>query len=188
MNLGDIDCRIRRGALQDILERCTWLLYHNQKHPTIASSTSWDEFLQKGASEILNLDITPKVLDMFRLDPEDLKAMEVRPGTWVHLVVLQVVGEQSLVDEHLGSALDFHRSVTDQAAAHLNLLAENTFRTPWLAAKILSKDPFEGPFRCSERSDLAYQAHCHDQAREQGLIREPCFRNRGPVAEPGRFP
>ena len=118
------------------------MLYHNQKHPTIASSTSWDEFLQKGASEILNLDITPKVLERFRLDPEVLRAMEVRPGTWVHLAVLQVVGEQSLVDEHLGSALDFHRSVTDQAAAHLNLLAENTFRTPWLATKILSKDPF----------------------------------------------
>ena len=57
------------------------MLYHNQKHPTIASSTSWDEFLQKGASEILNLDITPKVLERFRLDPEVLRAMEVRPGT-----------------------------------------------------------------------------------------------------------
>ena len=81
VNLGDIDCRIRRRVLQEILERCMWLLYHNQKHPTIASSTSWDEFLQKGASEILNLDITPKVLERFRLDPEVLRAMEVRPGT-----------------------------------------------------------------------------------------------------------
>ena len=37
--------------------------------------------------------------------------------------------------------MDFHRQVSDSAAAHLNLLANNTFRTPWLAAKILMKDP-----------------------------------------------
>ena len=37
-------------------------------------------------------------------------------------------------------ALDFHRLVTDKAAAHLQLLGDNTFRTPWLAAKMLSRD------------------------------------------------
>jgi hypothetical protein len=63
-----------------------------------------------------------------------------RPKTWVHLVVLQVVGEEDLVAERLQVALEFHRSVSDQAVAHLNLLHDNTFRTPWLAAKLLSTD------------------------------------------------
>ena len=66
--------------------------------------------------------------------------MEDKPRTWVELAVLQVVGEQNLVAERLQEALDFHRSVSDQSAAHLNLLSDNTFRTPWLAAKLLSKD------------------------------------------------
>ena len=66
--------------------------------------------------------------------------MEERPKTWVELAMLQVVGEQDLVAERLQEALDFHRSVSDQSAAHLNLLYDNTFRTPWLAAKLLSKD------------------------------------------------
>ena len=35
---------------------------------------------------------------------------------------------------------DFHRSVPNQAVAHLNLLHDNTFRTPWLVAKLLSTD------------------------------------------------
>ena len=52
--------------------------------------------------------------------------------------MLQVVGEQDLVAERLETALAFHRSVSDHAAAHLNLLLDNTFRTPWLAAKLLS--------------------------------------------------
>ena len=52
------------------------------------------------------------------------------PNTWVHLVVLQVVGEEDLVAERLHVALDFHRSVSDQAVAHLNLLHDNTFRKP----------------------------------------------------------
>ena len=54
--------------------------------------------------------------------------------------MLQVVGEEDLVAERLQVALDFHRSVSDQATAHLNLLHDNTFKTPWLAAKLLSTD------------------------------------------------
>ena len=42
--------------------------------------------------------------------------------------------------ERLQVALDFHRSVSDQAVAHLNLLHDTAFRTPWLAAKLLSTD------------------------------------------------
>ena len=52
-----------------------------------------------------------------------------------------VVGSADLVTEHLERALAFHRKVIDQAAAHLNLLYQNTYRTPWLAAKLLLKDP-----------------------------------------------
>jgi hypothetical protein len=135
LNLGDL-----KRILQEILERCMFLLYYNQKHPTVASSTSWDELLQKAVSEILDLEITPKVLDSFSSNEEALGAMKTRPRTWVALAVLQVVGEEDLVSEWLQQALDFHRSVSDQAAAHLNLLFENTYRTPWLAAKLLSKD------------------------------------------------
>ena len=71
---------------------------------------------------------------------EDLRAMEPAPRTWVHLAILQVVGEHDLVAERLGDCMDFHRRVSDQAAAHLNLLGDNTFRTPWLAAKLLHKE------------------------------------------------
>ena len=55
--------------------------------------------------------------------------------------MLYVVGEQTLVAERLQRALDFHRRVTDSAGAHLALLCENTLRTPWMAARLLSKEP-----------------------------------------------
>ena len=71
---------------------------------------------------------------------DELAAMAQPPRTWVELAVLQVVGEQDLVAERLQPALDFHGQVADQAASHLSLLAENTYRTPWLAAKLLSTD------------------------------------------------
>ena len=54
--------------------------------------------------------------------------------------MLKVVDDEDIVAEHLQEALQFHRSVSGPAAAHLGLLAYNTFRTPWLAAKLLSKD------------------------------------------------
>ena len=117
------------------------LLHYNQKHPHVASSTSWDELLQRAVCEILSLDITPEVLTRFASSENALREMQERPKTWVTLVVFQVVGDEDLVGERMEDALDFHRRVSDQAAAHLNLLFDNTYRTPWLAAKLLSKDP-----------------------------------------------
>ena len=140
VNLGNIDARINRRILQEILEKCLFLLYYNSKHPSVASSTSWDVLMQRAVSEILNLDITEMVLKRFALNEETLGEMEERPKSWVALAVLQVMGEERLVGEKLQEALDFHRLVSDQAAAHLNLVSDNTYRTPWLAAKLLSKD------------------------------------------------
>ena len=94
--------------------------------------------MQRAVSLILSLEITPLVLERFHMKEEDLAA--IRPKTWVDLAILQATGEQDLVTERLPESLEFHRLVSDQAAAHLNLLADNTFRTPWLAAKLLSKD------------------------------------------------
>ena len=90
--------------------------------------------------EILKLELTPLILQRFGWHEKALQALDENPTTWAHLAVLQVVGEEELVAERLQVALDFHRSVSDQAVAHLNLLHDNTFRTPWLAAKLLSTD------------------------------------------------
>ena len=141
-------------------------MYHNQKHPMAAAKMSWDELLKLAAAEILNLDISPLVLKRFGLTERAFEDLTERPKTWVDLAALQVVGEQDLVAEKLESALAFHRSVSDNAAAHLNLLLENTFRTPWLAAKLLSTN-----------KDLAQDAakalvrHLFDnRARKQNLL------------------
>lgn len=140
-DLGDIKKRICRRVLQEILERCMFLLYYNQKNPSVASSTTWDQMMQMGVAEILDLDITPRVLKRFSSNEAALGMFANRPRTWVHLAVLQILGAEDLLGEWIQPALDFHRSVSDQAAAHLNLLYDNTYRTPWLAAKLLSKDP-----------------------------------------------
>ena len=149
LNLGDIKGRIRRRVLQEILERCMYLHYWSGKHPAVASDSSWDVVLQTATSLNLSLEITPGVLDRFKKSEEDLAGMDVRPKTWVELAVLQIVVDEHLVGERLQETLDYHRSLTDAAAAHLNLLFDNTFRTPWLAAKLLSKNP-----------DLAKDAAC----------------------------
>ena len=106
----------------------------------MATSTTWDDMMQRAVAEIPNLELTPLILQRFGWNEQAIHALEERPKTWVHLAVLQVVGEEDLVAERLQAALDFHKSASDQATAHLNLLHGNTFRTPWLAAKLLSTD------------------------------------------------
>ena len=140
LNLGDIKQRIRRRILQELLERCLFLYYWSGKHQIVSEEMGWDQLVQKASSLILDLEITDKVLERFKMTEVDLAGMHARPRTWVELAVLQVVGEEDLIGEKLQEALDFHRSISDQAAAHLNLLLDNTYRTPWLAAKLLSQD------------------------------------------------
>ena len=96
--------------------------------------------MDKATFLILYLEITPQILQRFNTTEEDLAALQARPDTWVSLAVLKVVDDEDLVAEHLEEALQFHRYVSGQAAAPLGLLADTTVRTPWLAAKLLSKD------------------------------------------------
>ena len=85
---------------------------------------------------------------------------------------MQVVGEEDLVAERLPeSLLDFHRRVADQAAAHLSLLGDNTFRTPWLAAKLLSKDRIIArDATCSLANDLATTRPSNRTSFEEHMI------------------
>ena len=64
------------------------------------------------------------------------------PNTWVEMAVRHVVGqaEETLVAMHLQSAFDFHRRITDSAGSHLAMIKENTYRTTWQAATLLSND------------------------------------------------
>ena len=96
--------------------------------------------MKKAAGLIVDLGVSDRALERFHLKEEDLAAMAARPKSWVDLAILQVVGEEALVAGYRPEALGFHRRVTDQAAGHLHLLESNTYRTPWLAAKLLSED------------------------------------------------
>ena len=97
--------------------------------------------MQKAVDLILSLEITPLVLEKFKMSESDLDDLEPKPRTWVELAVLQTVGGMDEVPDYLEEALEFHKTVTDRAAAHLNLVGDNSFRTTWMAAKLLSKDP-----------------------------------------------
>ena len=138
--LGDIKARIRRAILGELLERCFFLYYWNSKHNLVVLETTWQELLAKATEILWNLDVSNEFLERIGSSREDFDALVPEPKTWVEMVVLQVVGDRDLVDVHLAEAVEFHRSVTDSSASHLALVGENTFRTPWLAATILSSD------------------------------------------------
>ena len=141
LNLGDIELRIFRTIMSEILHRCLFLYFWSCDHPNVAAECAWDELFDRAKHQIFDLAVTPEVLQRFERKPEDMHSMPTPPKTWVELSVLYVVGEQTLVAERLQRALDFHRRVTDSAGAHLALLCENTLRTPWMAARLLSKEP-----------------------------------------------
>ena len=139
-NLGDIKQRIKRAILTEILERCMFLAKWSGAHAKVATQMSWTDLLGKATGIILNLSVTPEFLQRFGSTSTAFESLHPAPKTWVEFAVLQVLGDQDLVDTHLHEALHFHRVVTDSAASHLALVGDNTYRTPWMAAKILSLD------------------------------------------------
>ena len=61
LSLGDIKARIGRRILQEILERCMFLMYWTTRHNHIAMETSWDDLLRRAVSTILSLKIDQHV-------------------------------------------------------------------------------------------------------------------------------
>jgi hypothetical protein len=115
-NLGNIEMRIRRTILAEILERCMFLHYWNGKHAFVSSCTSWDELMEEATEIILELKITPEVLKRFGTTEQEVMTMNPQPTSWVEIALRSVLGEQDLVAGHLKDALDFHRRVSDKAA------------------------------------------------------------------------
>lgn len=141
--LADIRKRVFRSVLAEILERCVFLSRWNSRHPRLVVSTSWDALLELAQNTILDLEISEKVRERFGWTEESLAALDPPLASWVELAVLDVVGDRDLVEQHLVSALDFHKRVAGRAASHLALVGDNTFRTPWLAARMLAADARE---------------------------------------------
>ena len=71
--------------------------------------------MQRAVADILNLELTPLILERFGWNEKTLQALDARPNTSLHRVVIQVVGEEDIVTERRQVALDFHRlSLTKQ--------------------------------------------------------------------------
>jgi hypothetical protein len=138
--LADIKKRVFRSVLCEILERCVFLSRWNSRHPRLVESTSWDALLELARDTILDLEISPKVRMRFGWTEESIDALDPPLASWVELAVLDVVGDRDLVEQYLVHALDFHKRVAGRAAGHLALVGDNTFRTPWLAARMLVDD------------------------------------------------
>ena len=88
VDLGGIKNRINRRVLQEIVERCMFLLYWAVRHPKVAIEISWEALTQKATNHILDTEITTDVLRR-----SNVYAMILGCATSLHLAVLQVVGE-----------------------------------------------------------------------------------------------
>ena len=106
------------------------LSFNITKHICVASDATWDKAMANAIENIVDLGLNAKVLERFNVTQDDLAAMEEEPKTWVELAVLQIVGDDDLLRSYLPDALDVHRLASRQSSAHLNLVADNTYRPP----------------------------------------------------------
>ena len=71
LNVGDIDLRIFRTIMSEILHRCLFLYFWSCDHPLVAAECSWDELFDRAKHQIFDLAVTKEVLQRFERTPED---------------------------------------------------------------------------------------------------------------------
>ena len=122
----------------EILSRCVYLARWNSKHNHVAENLPWEALVKRSVNLILDREAEPRTLE--RLGFGGPRAPNPPPRTWIHLLVQEIVGEEQQAN-YIERALNFHREVSGKAAAHLALVGDNTFRTPWMAAQLLGRCP-----------------------------------------------
>ena len=141
-DLGNLQKRIKRSILGEVLERCMYLMYHNSKHPNLAQEDTWEGMTEKFTQHIMSTEITDEVLKRFKTTQGniDAKGWSSKAKTWVDLAILLVMDDDALYEAQLDEAFRYHKVITDRASSHLMVTAANIMRTSWLAAEILAKD------------------------------------------------
>ena len=79
--LGDIDNRIKRAVLAEVIGRCFFILYWNGKHAHLAKETTWDELLEKATTTLLDLDLSDMAILRLGSTPQAVAAMVACPKT-----------------------------------------------------------------------------------------------------------
>ena len=131
-DLGNIEKRIHRSILCEVLERCMHLMYHNSKHPNLALEDTWDGMAEKFTQSILDMKISEFVLKRLKITQEDIDAKGWAPATWIDLVILMAVDDKDLASAAAPKAFEFHMRITSRASSHLALVAANIMRTSWV--------------------------------------------------------
>lgn len=128
-----------------LLKKALFLYYFIKEKGTIALHADFTELMARATSIITSKRMDVHVAKWIRMTPEELAYGLIRDGsecTWVELALMTVpTFGQTDVQEHLQSALDMHMLVAGRMATHLQLSAQNIDRTPWLAARLLSREP-----------------------------------------------
>ena len=70
-NLGSLNKRICRSILCEILERCMFLAHWSGKYAMVAATGSWDVLLAEATTTIVDLELTPKVIERVQITEED---------------------------------------------------------------------------------------------------------------------
>ena len=83
--LGNIERRLFRAILMEILDRCMFLAMWNSKQNHVAKHTSWGALVKTTTEHILNREVSPSALKRFGFKPARVPVPA--PPTWIHLLV-----------------------------------------------------------------------------------------------------
>ena len=137
-SLADVDQRVKRSILGELLHRGLHLAKISSTVSHIARERSLEDLWQAGAAILLDASCKTSVLR--RLGAPANAMVLWSPRTWVEVAVRLEYPDEAEAWRRMDMFMSFYRRVAEAMESHLKLTGENIVRTPWLAAQLLSKD------------------------------------------------
>ncbi len=136
------DFRVRLAIAAEVLRRGLFLHRWANAHARVAEVTSLDALVAKAVHTLTDpTTVDDEFLVVRRLSRAALAARGWAGKSWVEVAVLHCFGgDARRCEDVLPESYTYHTSISSAAAAHLQLVFQNIFRTSWIAGAMLSKD------------------------------------------------
>ncbi len=137
-SLADVNGRIERSIIAELLHRALELARFGNKKRCIAAETSLDVLLAQSLRNISDVSCNAALAGRFDATPADLAAWA--PRSWVEIAVRKDIPDEGEATLRMPRFQYVHRRVANRMQSHLQLTGENIYRTTWQAGALLSKD------------------------------------------------
>ena len=139
--MGNHTGRAQRSVAAEMVHRALYLHRWVNVHKRIAGSMTLDELSSQAKGILQDLSLDDETVARLGCSAAVLAEKAWAPANWVELAALMEYEDEDLARDAMPALQRLHLALASRGTSHLALVVDNIYRTPWLAASVLSPKP-----------------------------------------------